>query len=75
MLEREAEMGTRPHEDSDGGDDGLLALALALTAAASSKALARWVLWLKMAVAEAVNAWVRAVWLIEERMMKVGLGG
>ena len=66
MLDRVAEIGYSklPHEDddSDDRDDGLLVLSLALRAAAASNALARCVLWLKMAVAEAVKAWVRAVW-------------
>ena len=60
MLDRVVELGNRlPHEDSDGDDDDglvVLVLALAWTVAASSSALARCVLWLKMAVAEAVKA-------------------
>ena len=69
MLDRVAEIGTMlPHEGS--ADDGgiLLVLSLALLAVASRRAFARWVLWLKMAVAEAVKAWVRAVCEGDERV-------
>ena len=45
-------------------------VSLALIAAASSNALARCDLWLKIAVAEAVKAWVRAVWSMRGRREK-----